>query len=276
MPKPLVFIPGEFFPSISITGSRCWLMCSYCRGRYLKGMVHIEGPGELYSVAKYYWRRGAYGLLISGGFTREGILPVKPYLPVIRDIKRDFDLIISIHPGLIDRGLIEEIRSVGVDIVDYELVLDNYIIRDLKHLNKTIEDYIKTYEELLENGPPHIVPHIPIGFTRDDRWIYTAINILREYKPEITVFLVSISLDQNQVDRVVEILRYTRKKLYETSLGCMRPYKIKPILDRIVIEEKLIDRIVNPSKKYIKEYKLKVINTCCSIPYTMLKEKNLI
>ncbi len=269
--KPLAFIPGKKYPSVSITGPRCWLLCDYCKARYLGGMIHIGSPKELYSVAHDVYVSGGYGLLVSGGFTREGYLPVKPYIPVLGEIKRDFKLLISIHPGLIDRDTMIALRDAGVDIVDYELILDEWVLRVLKHLNITVSDHIRHYEEMIEYGPPHVVPHIPIGFTVSDNWIYKAIDLLREYDPEITVFLVSMDSDHRIVERVLNILRKARSKLSgEISLGCMRPFKIKWVLDKKVIEEELVDRIVNPPSKYIREYGLRVVETCCSIPRSLL------
>ncbi len=267
----IAFIPGKKFPSISITGTRCWLMCSYCRGRYLHGMIPAESPEELYHVAGEIYSSGGYGLLISGGFTRDGYLPIKPYLPVIKRIKKEYGLIISVHPGLIDNELINGLREAGVDIVDYELVLDQRIISDLKHLDKTVNDYIDTYELLISEGPPHVVPHIPIGFIEDDQWIYLTIDLLKKYDPEITVFLVAMQSDVEIIDRVLSILRYAGRELGgEISLGCMRPYKLKTLLDKKVIEEKLVDRIVNPLKKYIEKYRLRVVEACCSIPHSIV------
>lgn len=265
--KPLAFIPGDKYPSISITGDKCWLLCSYCRGKYLKQMIHIYSPDELREIAREIILKGGYGLLVSGGFTRQGYLPIKPYLPVINEIKKKYDLIISIHPGFIDRDTMILLRDIGVDIVDYELILDKTILSIRKHLNITIKQHIKHYIDMIEYGPPHIVPHIPIGFTANDKWIYRAIDMLSEIEPENTVFLISMNSDMKIIDRVINILRYARTRLNGIiSLGCMRPFKLKAILDKIVIEEELVDRIVNPLKKHIREYELKIIETCCSVP----------
>ncbi|MCD6301035.1 MAG: radical SAM protein, partial [Staphylothermus sp.] len=119
----LAFIPSKKFPAISITGTKCWLMCSYCMGRYLKGMNHVHSPDELMKTAEYYAERGAIGLLISGGFTREGKLPLKPYIKTIKEIKKKYDLVISIHTGLIDKEEAFMLREAGVDIIDYEFIL---------------------------------------------------------------------------------------------------------------------------------------------------------
>lgn len=255
-------------------------------GRFLKGMEHALTPKQLYDLARHYAKQGAHGLLISGGFTKEGYLPIQPYLNTIRDIKRDFNLIINVHPGLIDEELAIKLRDAGVDIVDYELLLDLEIIKDIKHLNKKIEDYMKTYETLVKYGPPYVAPHIPIGIKYGSiDWEYSAIDILKDYNPYLAVFLVFIPAHGTlftkykypDIEDIVRVLGYARKKLdTEISLGCMRPPQVKSVLDSIVVERGLVDRIVNPRPSLIRRYNLKIIETCCSVPRELLIERGLL
>lgn len=276
----LAFIPGKKFPSVSITGSKCWLKCSYCMGYYLKLMDHVLTPRKLYDLARYYWKNKAIGMLISGGFTGDGRLPIEPFLPVIRDIKKDFKLIINLHVGIIDRELASKIRYSGVDIVDYELIIDNKIIKNIKHLDHSVDDYIKGYEVLINYGPDYIAPHILLGVKYGIiDWEYRAIDILGDYDPYLTVFLVFIPTRNTPMENIrtpgandiINVIRYSRKRLRgELALGCMRPWISKNTVDEILIKDKLIDRIVNPLGKLINKYNLEVIEACCSIPRTIL------
>lgn len=150
------YIPGSRFPDISITGSSCQLQCDYCRARYLRLMEHVMTPKQLYDTIRSLVKRGARGILISGGFDRDGRLPIEPFLPVIRDAKRDFDVVVSVHAGLVNRELAEKLRSHGIDIVDYELILDPYVIKAIKHLRKEPEDFIRSYEILIKLSLIHI------------------------------------------------------------------------------------------------------------------------
>jgi len=238
----------------------------------LAGMIHVSEPSELARAAEELASRGVYGMLISGGFTRDGKLPVEPYIPVLKMIKRRLNLILSIHPGFISVETMEALRDAGVDIVDYELSLDNYTLKVLRHLNISVEDHVKHYKLLLEHGPRYIVPHIPIGFTESDEWIINAINLLKESEPEILVFLVNMASGVEIVDRVVRVLEVARSKLSsEISLGCMRPHSIKRVLDEVVVKKELVDRIVNPHREVLDRYGLSVVEACCSIPRAILK-----
>lgn len=282
MAKPKAFIPGRKFPDVSITGSSCALGCDYCRGYYLKAMEHAVTPKELYDTVKYLVRRGARGVLISGGFTREGRLPIEPFIPVIKQVKKEYDLVLSVHTGIVDKNLASRLREAGVDIVDYELVLDPIVIKKIKHLNKNPEDYIKGYEILLKHGPPYIAPHIPIGFNYG-RISYekNVVSILKDYDPYIVIFLVFMPTRNTPVEgveppstgSVVDVVEYSRRVLSGKtilSMGCMRPWTTRFMLDKILVEKKLVHRIVNPPQKIISEYGLEVVEACCSVPRELL------
>lgn len=282
----LAFIPSKKFPAISITGSKCWLMCTYCMGRYLKGMIHVYFPEELLKIAEYYAEKGAVGLLISGGFTHEGKLPFKPFIKTIEEIKRKHDLIISVHTGLVNKEEAIMLKEAGVDIIDYELVLDNTVIKNMKHLNKTINNYIHSYEILLEYGPPYIAPHILVGLNNGEiTWEYEAVDYLAENSPYIVILLIHIPTPNTplhyskivNIKEFVDYAKYVRRRIRgEISLGCMRPSRLKKILDSKLIELKLIDRIVNPRPETIRRFNLKLVPTCCSVPREILIEKHLL
>ncbi len=275
------FIPGKKFPDISITGTSCPLNCAYCEAYYLHGMEPAPTPKKLYDTVRYLVKRGAKGVLISGGFDLQGKLPIEPFLPTIKDIKRDFDIVVSIHQGLVDKDLALKLREAGVDIVDYEMILDPYVIKNIKNLkSKDPEDYIKSFEILEEFGPYFIAPHIPLGFNYG-RILheYKVIDILTDFDPYILVFLVFIPTKGTRMSDspipdpkdVIKIISYARRKFKKTlALGCMRPWKIKYLVDPYLIEKSIVDRITNPPKSIIKKYNLKVIEACCSVPKELL------
>ena len=37
----IAFIPSKYYIALSITGLQCELLCSHCKGRYLKGMIPV-------------------------------------------------------------------------------------------------------------------------------------------------------------------------------------------------------------------------------------------
>jgi len=282
MPKPKAFLPAWRFPAISITGRSCSLGCDYCRGRYLSGMIEAETPKKLYEVARIVARKGAKGILISGGFTEEGRLPIEPFIPIIKQVKRDFNLIISVHSGIVDESLASKLREAGVDIVDYELVIDPMVIRKLKHLRKSPDDFLKGYDLLLKHGPPHVAPHIPIGLnngrlSREEELV----ELLKGYDPYIVIFLVFTPArgtpmekvkppDAGEVIGLIKRCKHLIGGKSLLSMGCMRPWSIKPILDRMLIEQEIVDRIVNPPPSLMNAHNLERVEACCSVPEKLL------
>ena len=271
--------------SLSITGRACSLQCKYCEGYYLRNMTPAVTPDDLYKISRWVWRRGGYGILVSGGFTREGFLPFHRFLRVLKKIKEEFNLIISIHPGLVKCEEAEMLRDAGVDIVDYEVPPGNYAVRELKGLKKDYIDYLYSLADLMECGPPYIAPHITLGLpgvSQDDE-----LRVLKDVvglNPYIIVFLAFIPTKGTSLGRepppsplrIKEVLRKARN-IYNGSLalGCMRPWSLKLSLDPIVIKEGLVDRIVNPPRILVKTLGLNVIPVCCSVPLKLIRDKEI-
>ena len=277
MENILAFIPGHKFPDVSITGPICPLGCKYCKGYYLRNMEPTLTPKKLYDAAKFLAKKGAKGLLISGGFNLDGRLPIEPFLTVIKDIKREFNLVISVHSGLVDKNLAVRMKEAGVDIVDYELIMDDYVIKEVMNLkSKRSHDFVKSLEILEKYGPPYIAPHIPIGLNYGKIVKeYEAVNVISQFKPYVLIFLVFVPTKGTDMENVkpppvtdiVNVIRYGDLKVKgEIALGCMRPWSMKFTLDPLVYKLGLVSRIVNPPKFMIKKYGIKVIEACCSIP----------
>ena len=277
----IAFSPGENYPVISITGTACELNCLYCQGYYLKNMHSALTPAQLYSTAKDLHAKGARGILISGGFTQDGFLPIRPFLPTIKKIKKDFDLVISLHPGLVDKVLASEIRRSNIDIVDYELIIDSDVIKDVKGLNKSPSDYVKSLELLIKFGPTYVAPHLPIGLRYGEIVKEKeAIAFLMDYEPYLVAFLTFIPTINTMMedcgfpekDDVIKLFSYARRLKGEIAMGCMRPSIYKDETDQVLIEKGLIDRIAIPRNKIIKKYNLRVIKACCSVPREFLSK----
>ncbi len=275
------FIPGSKFAAVSITGSNCWLNCKYCMGKYLKGMEATPTPYDLKAFAKKFHKQGGRGILISGGFTPEGKLPLTPFLQAIRDIKRDYDFVISVHPGIVSKDDAENLRLAGVDIVNFEFTLSNYTIKWLKNLkDRNSVDFASSLKYLYERGPPYIAPHILMGLpTVGAEPALEEIEFLKDYDPYVTVFLVFIPTEgtalskakPSSIDHIVDILQKAGNLLIgELGLGCMRPVSYKNNLDMIVIEKNLVERIAVPHLSTITKYGLRKYDACCSVPRDLL------
>lgn len=269
------FIPGKRYYAISITGKYCMLNCRYCGRHYLEGMINASTPAQLYHVSKNLYLQGARGILLSGGFNREGFLPIAPFLEIIKTIKDDFKMIISVHSGLVNKELASRMRESGVDVVDYQLIVDPIVVNEIQGLDKSPEDYIIGLEYLKKYGPPHIVPHIPLGLRYGSIFKeWEAVEILKDHDIPLVVFLVFTPTKYTSMETLkppdekilLDFFNYAQNLRKEIGLGCMRPPSLKRNFDEILIKDGLISRIAVPSKNVMTKYDMKTFNACCSIP----------
>lgn len=273
------FYPLLGFPSISITGRSCALNCEYCESKILEQMLDARSPERLEKILQTLSGRGVRGALISGGFTREGKLPVKRYLATIKKYSRK--MVFSMHTLAVSREEARLLRDSGIKIVDFPLTLDPVVLGEVRKLKGfKAEDLLMSLQNLLEEGPPHIVPHILIG-ERYGKIVYEreAIDLASELDIRIVVFLVVYpypgtsfqAINPPSGNEILSILRYARKKLdSEIALGCMRPPEVKRRVDDIAIREQLVDRVVAPLSSTAEKYEAGKYKSCCSLPKSLL------
>jgi lipoyl synthase len=163
------YYPSGRFPSISVTGSRCQLRCAHCEGHYLEGMLAAESPDELRILASEMEDRGCAGFLLSGGCDSNANVPLGPFAPAIADIKRNTNLKVSVHPGLIGEGEAADLVEAGVDIFCIDIVQDQKVITDILGLGVTPQAYEDSLASLFRAGAEHVAPHICVGLNGDER-----------------------------------------------------------------------------------------------------------
>jgi len=279
------FYPGNKFPAISITGAQCALNCQHCNKHYLTLMEHAETPAKLWSICKKFNAEGKIGVLLSGGYNEEAMLPFRNFLPVIRKIKANTNLILNVHTGLIDRELAQQLGEAGVDIVSFDLVGDASTIKEIYRLKKTPEDYLKSMHFLREAGIPHIVPHICIGLRGGllSGEIH-ALKLLKDFDLSLIVLLGLIPTIDTPLQNVkpntrnIALIIATTRILFPTtpiSLGCMRPGKsLRPIIDQYAIQAG-VNRIEIPTHKALefattKGLQIQKYDSCCAVPLELL------
>jgi hypothetical protein len=275
--KLKTYYPGRTFPSISITGKKCAQNCLYCNGHYLKGMKAIESPEALYDYALKLETKGGTGMLVSGGYTEEMKLPIEPFLETIVKIKEETNLKINLHSGLVNKGEARVLAEANIDIISYDLIVDNKILEEILRNGKTTNDYINSMENLLDAGLT-VVPHICLGlYYGTKRGTKEAIDQALRYQPPLIVFLTLIPTKGTpmeetppvDIDYLSRVLVYTRLKNPKTeqSIGCMRVRNKK--YEKIALATG-INRIAVPKSKTIEEakekYQLKIIRNerCCA------------
>ncbi|MGC8983053.1 MAG: radical SAM protein [Desulfurococcaceae archaeon] len=269
------FMPRKKYVPISITGSWCALNCKFCKGKYLKHMIHVT-PETARHVLRELYSAGARGVLVSGGFRPDGSLPVEPYVEVLREVKKELGLVMSAHLGLVkSRELLSELKGV-IDVVDYEFTLSSFIASEVRGLKPS--DYTKSLELLVESGL-RVVPHIFAWHPEQTASaLKSELRVVEDYGLNEATLLIYIdplgitnpdALSKKVIELIEAARSYYSGRLY---LGCMRPPAIKRFVDPVVVEKGLVERVANPYYKLLKPGEAAVYDACCSLPDELLSE----
>lgn len=229
------------------------------------------------------WRlydRGVRGILLSGGFTKEGALPLAEYVPVLKRFKSARpNFVMSVHPGLLnDMNVISELKN-SIDVVDFEFNLNqNYLL--LRNLPFKPKIYIETLDKYLETGL-YVVPHITLdypGFSEgtlvnelkalSDRDI-DAVTILI-FIPVISTRFSDYNINTKEVIKHISLVRkHFDGRIY---LGCMRPASVKRLVDVYAVKEGIAERVANPYHRLAKSANVEMYDACCSLPERLLHQ----
>lgn len=252
--------------SVSLTGTHCALQCAHCGGHYLAGMTPVERADA----------SGKDSCLISGGCDGSGRVPVTAHLARIAALRQG--RLLNWHVGLIDE---QEMRVIApyVDVISFDWVGDDPTIREVYGLDRTADDYARTYAMLRRHA--RVVPHLTLGL-RGGRFSgeYAALDRMQAAGADALVLLVLIPTPGTPYARcnppalaeVVDFVLTARRKLPQASLylGCMRPAgHYRRELDPLALRAG-VDKIVNPAPSAVRlaaELGLSVRweNECCVI-----------
>ncbi len=262
----LFFEPGNRYVAISVTGYACELLCDYCRGRWLRGMLPAPTPGALAKLLAKLAKSGVTGILVSGGFNREGYLPVERFIPVLERFRKEHpDVIISMHAGLMPLETLEKLTSI-VDIIDFEIPLTR-AQRLQMHLTASLREYLLLAARADALGF-RVVPHLLLGLPgsalaeEEAAAQYVALIL----KPRVLVLLYHVeSLHSPRciIERLRRVASAVKPYVGDLSLGCMRPRTIK---SREFILYGLFDRAASPSPSLRRWFNASILPYCCSIP----------
>ena len=282
--KLKIYVPGKRFPAISITGSDCKLRCEHCNEKYLKSMKPILNSNSLKNYLFSLWENGGVGALISGGCEEDGSVPIYNFLDAINEVKKNTDLIINTHTGLLNASTAQKMAQSNVDLISFDVNVDPLIIKDIYHLDKDITDYENAIK-IMQQYELNIIPHICIGLYYGK--LHKELDTIKFIKenfgnPPLIVAIVLIPPKKSEkkfitpepleIIKILTLLRIIFPST-EISLGCMRPKtKNKEVLEKLALKAG-INRIVLPSKKTIKwlkdnhpDVKLSFFSSCCALP----------
>jgi uncharacterized radical SAM superfamily protein len=270
------------FPSISITGSYCSLNCDHCGGKILKTMIPAETPSKLINVCLDLKRRGALGCLISGGCLPNGSVPIGRFIDAISEVKRRLGFTIVVHTGLIDFETAKRLKEAGVDAVSIDIIGSNETIREIYHLNASVEKYAETLKVLEQVGIP-FTPHVLIGLHYGNmRGEFEALKMISRHNPSALILIVFFPIKGTKMEfikppspkTILNVIVEARLMMPNIPivLGCARPKGYHRTLTDILAVEAGINAIAFPSNEAIEKAEklgLEIIfsEVCCSQIY---------
>lgn len=276
------YFPGKRFPSISLTGSECALSCAHCNKHYLKNMLDGSSPEKLLEICYDLERNGAIGCLLSGGLDDNAAVPFEKFLDAIAEIKKETNLVLNAHTGLLSRSIAQKLGKIGVDVASVDVIGDKRTIKEVYGIDKTPEDYLNNLVLLKQSGISYIAPHVCLGIHYGK--IVGEINALemaRQINPDEIVIIGLIPTKLTLMEHTpapspeafTQIVAITRLMFPKTplSVGCMRPKgRLRIEIDKQIIKSGA-DRLVLPTKSALRELTelnliIKKIEACCTIP----------
>jgi uncharacterized radical SAM superfamily protein len=274
--------PRRFLP-VSVTGSACALSCDHCQAKVLDGMIWVRAGLDLFALARRLREQGSVGLLVSGGSTRAGEVPLLPHLRHIPRIRSELGMKVIVHSGVVSPRLAAGLAAAGVDGVMLDIIGADATLRDVYHLNLTVAD-MENSLRLLSGEGLRIIPHIVLGL-HYGRFLgeHAALEMLTRY-PVSTLILVVLTplsgtpmahIPPPPVGEVAEFFGTARLAAPATpiNLGCARPLgRVKSDLDQAAIDLGL-NGIAYPADGaigYARSQGLtpRLFEYCCSLTWT--------
>lgn len=277
------------FPSVSMSGNSCALSCKHCNHTYLNDMQNLTEPDELLNSCRRFADEGAVGFLLSGGCDKNGaMLNLRKLLPIVKQIKKETDLVVKLHTGLVDKELAEDIVAAGVDIASVEVVGSNETIQEIFDFNATVDSYADTLQNLEAAGMPYIVPHVCIGLHYGElKGEFHALEVIKNFcDPSLLVLIIfrptkGTILEQCKIPSADDISTVVEKakELFpdkDVSLGCIRPRaRFREEIELAALKAG-VTRMEIPSKNTLRcanemGYTIKKIHACCALPKELEK-----
>ncbi|MEE9371893.1 MAG: radical SAM protein [Saprospiraceae bacterium] len=233
---------------ISITGGACALDCDHCNKKVIEPMIPLDLKEGLFKLCERLKANGTESVLISGGSKKTGEVPFMKHLPDVKRIKEELGMRIMMHTGLVtDEDMAIALNESGVDGVALDIIGSNDTIKQVYHMDVTVEDFDKSLALLSKHGlslRPHIILGLHYGKFLGE---YQALEIIAKYPIHALILVILTPMHDTKMfgveppntDEVTQFFNEARIKLPDTyvMLGCARPLgEYKTIVDRAAVE----------------------------------------
>jgi len=222
-------------------------------------------------------------VLISGGCLPDGSVSLDPFAHVLGRLKRELQLTIFVHTGIINKKTATALKDAGVDAALIDVIGSDETIKQILNLKVTTTDYVSSLKALSE-AKLNIVPHVIVGLNSGKLGGENeALQIIaKTTKPSALVIIAFMPIRGTEMAKVLppkpidiaKVIATARTMFPETPvmLGCMRPKgKVRAQTDILAVKAG-VDAIAFPSDpviKYVEEqgYKVEFSSFCCAQMY---------
>ncbi len=273
------FIPSNLFPSLSITGSACALMCKHCKGKLLEALIPATTCEELEKKALMLHKQGAVGLLLTGGCDKRGRVPINSLIPAIKKIKETTDLLLIAHTGFISREEAAALKDSGLDGIGFDVIGDMSTVREVYGLDVSVKEYIDSLRAI-EDAGIMIFPHVCVGLHFGElRGEYRALELIRTVAPSTIIITGLMPVAGTPMAHIKprpsdfeKVIKRAVKMFPDTPivLGCAHSSgKDRGEIEQIALQSGVIG-IASPTMGTVelakdKGYEVNYYGTCCGL-----------
>ncbi len=274
------YYTSSHFPAVSVTGSKCALNCKHCGRKMIERLPPATTPQELVETCLNFHRDGAKGVLITGGCTSEGIVPLNEHLDAIKEIKDNTDLILIAHTGLMGYSEARNLKQAGVECVCIDVVGCEETASEIYGIDLRPEDYRRTLKAFEKAGMREISPHVCVGLHHGElRHELKALEIISAITPTNIVIIGLTNLKGTPMENVrinaedlIRVLCHARIKFPDSyiSLGCARGKgDVRAEIDRMAVKAG-VNNIAVPTPDAYREaerrsLEIKEYLACCAL-----------
>ncbi|MGA2682506.1 MAG: radical SAM protein [Candidatus Bathyarchaeia archaeon] len=275
------YYTSRYFPALSVTGSECALRCKHCQTKLLQNLTAAPSPTKLVEICEKLAKKGAKGVLITGGCLPSGKVPLGNFLDAISSVKKKTNLIVIAHTGIVDFQEAEKLASTGLDGAAVDVVGSPETTKAVYGIEIKPKTYTRTLKALEKAKIPIISPHVCVGLNFGNlKHELTSLEIISGIKPTTVVItalmplrgtpLEKVTVNPYDVAKVVSVSRLMFPNV-PITLGCARSKGA----DRALIEKLAIQAgvtsIATPSDFALKQSESIGLTTesyavCCAVP----------
>jgi uncharacterized radical SAM superfamily protein len=258
------------------------LTCKHCEGKLLQTMTSAPTPKELWRICKNIKEYKANGCLISGGCMFDGSIPFQKFLSTIHKVKKELDLKITMHTGIINEDHVSDLVDTGIDAISLDIIGSDETIKDIYRLKANTENFERSLKALNDSGIK-ISPHILIGLHYGKlKGEFNAVDMVSRYNISSVIFIIFTPFKGTQMEHIQpphpleikKVFSYAKEKMPTTfqTLGCIRPLHQHRIETDMIAIKTGINGLVYPTSQAIKfaqthNYHIETRYTCCALSY---------